>query len=269
MIYHYCNTAAFNSIIATKQVWLTDITKLNDRSEYKSGFDLILEILKEKGLADKQVFQDIHTDKLNNNFQILVACFSQEGDVGSQWRLYADDSKGLSIGFDENEIDQFNMFNRFTENSYQPITSHVKLCKVHYDSSEFVEKAANFIDRMEQNNPLLKDQQMALALRRFAALYKDPYFKDEREIRAMVEIEPGRDDKYALDERVNAYKEKASYHKLLTSYQNLSAIKEVIIGANCPYTQEDVEGILQEHGLEGVTARHSSGRDRYRTVPKP
>ena len=267
MIYHYCNITAFNSIIATKQVWLTDITKLNDCSEYKSGFDLILEILKKKGLADKPVLQDIHTDKLNNNFQILVGCFSQEGDAGSQWRLYADDSRGLSIGFDEAEIDQFNMFNRFTENSFQPITSHVKLCEVHYDSLEFIDKITNLIDRMEQNNPILKDQLMAFALRRFAALYKDPYFKDEREIRAMVEIESSRDEKYALDERVNAYKEKASYHKLLTSYQNLSAIKEVIIGANCPYTKEDVEGILHEHGLEGVTVRHSSGRGRYRTVP--
>lgn len=268
MIYHYCNTVAFNSIISTKQIWLTDITKLNDRSEYKSGFDLILEVLKNKNLADKPVFQEIHPDKLNNNFQILVGCFSQEGDAGSQWRLYADDSRGISIGFDEVELDQFNMFNRFTENGFEPITSHVKLCAVQYDSSEFVEKVTNFIDRMEQHNPILKDQRMALALRRFAALYKDPYFKDEREIRAMVEIEPERDDRYALDERVNAYKEKASYHKLLTSYQNLSSIKEVIIGANCPYTQEDVEGTLHEHALEGVTVRYSSGRGRYRTVPE-
>lgn len=264
MIYHYCDKTAFNSIIANKQVWLTDIAKLNDRSEYKSGFDLILEVLKKMGLADRPVLQDIHTDKLNNNFRILVGCFSKEGDVGSQWGLYADNSRGLSIGFNEAEIDQFNMLNRFTENDFQPITSHVKLCDVHYDSLAFIEKITNLIERMEQSNAILKDQQMAIALRRFAALYKDPYFKDERETRAMVVIESDRDEKYALNERVNAWKEKASYHKLLTSYQNLSAIKEVIIGANCTYTLEDVKRILHEHGLDGVTVRYSSGRERHR-----
>lgn len=268
MIYHYCNTAAFKSIIATKQVWLTDITKLNDCSEYRSGFDLILEILKNKGLADKPVFQDIHTDKLNNKFQILVGCFSKEGDAGSQWRLYADDSRGLSIGFDETEIKQFNMFNRFRENSFNPITSHVKFFEVHYDHLAFIEKVTNLIEMVEQMNPIFKYQKIAFALRRLAALYKDPYFEDEREIRAMVEIESGKDENYALDERVNAYKEKASYHKLLTSCQNLSAIKEVIIGPNCLCTQKGVESILHEHGLEGITVRHSSGKDRYRTVPE-
>lgn len=268
MIYHYCNRNAFKSIIATKQVWLTDITKLNDLTEYKSGFDLIQDILKENGLAGKQAFLDIQTENLNDKFQILIGCFSQEGDSGSQWGLYADDSKGLSIGFDEGEIDQYNLFNRFTENGYQPITSHVKLCKVNYDKAEFILNIKNFISRMEKNNSPIKDQLIAVALRRFAALYKDPYFKDEREIRAMVEIEPSQNDRYTLEERINAYKEQATYHKLLTSYQNLSAIKDVIIGANCSYTLEDVQSILNEHGLNGVKVRHSSGRGRYRIVPE-
>ena len=121
---------------------------------------------------------------------------------------------------------------------------------------------------MEKNNPILKDTMMALALRQFAALYKDPYFKDEREIRAMVEIEPDRDENYALNKRLNAYQEQANYHELLTSYNNLNSIKEVIIGPNCTYTLDDINGILQKHGLEAVTVRYSSGRGRYRTAPE-
>ena len=149
-----------------------------------------------------------------------------EGDAGSQWGLYADDSKGLSIDFDANEIDQFNLFNRFTANGYQSIISHVKLCKVHYSKDEFVCKVRNFIDRMEQSQSPIKHQLTELVLRRFAVIYKDQYFKDEREIGAVVEIEPSRNEGYAIDIRVNVYKEEARFHKLLTSYQNLSAIKE-------------------------------------------
>jgi len=73
--------------------------------------------------------------------------------------------------------------------------------------------------------------------------------------------------KYDVDER-NAYGEKATYHRLLTSFCDHNAIKEVIIGANCPQTQEDVERILHEHGLKDVEIRYSSGRGRYRVAPK-
>lgn len=254
-------------VISTKEVWLTDITKLNDRTEYKSGLDLIFEVLQEKRVAEKPGFLNIQADKINEEFQILVGCFSLEGDAGSQWRLYADDSKGLSIGFDENEIDQFNLFNRFTVNGYQSISSHVKLCKVHYNKDEFVSKVRGFIDRMEQSKSPIKDQMTALALRRFAVLYKDQYFKDEREVRAVVEVERSRNEGYAIDIRVNAYKEQAHFHKLLTSYQNLSSIKEVIVGPNCFYSPEDVQAMLTEQGIEKVEIRYSSGRGRYRTVP--
>lgn len=266
MIYHYCNAIAFKSIVDTKQIWLTDISKLNDCSEYRSGFDIISEILEDKGLSGNQVLQEIHTNKLNINFQILIGCFSQEGDSGSQWRLYADDSRGLSIGFDENEIHTFTMFNQFIKNGLKPIYPSVNYYPVCYDSSKFVLKVTDLIDSINKDNSTLKYQKMALALRRFSALYKDSYFKDEREIRVIAERNLDWDDNYVLYERVNAYKEKVNYHKLLTSYQHLSAIKEVIIGANCSYTEEDVKSILHENGLEEVAVRYSSGRGRYRTV---
>lgn len=266
MIYHYCNTTAFNSIISTKNIWLTDITKLNDKTEYKAGFDIILEILKNKGFEKISTFQDIHTDKLSKDFQILVGCFSKEGDAGSQWRSYADESRGISIGFDEELIKMFNLFNRFTENEFQPIGSRVDFSEVNYDRSDFSKKVTRLINMTEKRNDIFKNKIIAFELRRLAATYKDPYFKDEREIRAIVEIESNRNDKYALDERFNAYKENAVYHNLKTSYLDSHSIKEVIIGANCSYTKECVKWILHKHGLEGVKILDSSGRGRYRTA---
>ncbi|HEY8660108.1 MAG TPA: DUF2971 domain-containing protein [Hanamia sp.] len=34
----------------------------------------------------------------------LIGCFSKNGDLLSQWRAYAEDDKGFSIGFDSNYI---------------------------------------------------------------------------------------------------------------------------------------------------------------------
>jgi len=189
MIYHYCNVKAFHSIVATKQIWLTDITKMNDRSEYKSGFEIIIDVLKSKGLANETILKEIHTKKLNINL-ILVGCFSQDGDAGSQFIQYADNTQGFSIGFHEKEMKQINLFNRFIEAGYQPIISRLEFHAVNYDKSVFEDEVRNLIEEIEYRNPILKYQQMAFGLRRLAASYKDKFFKDEREIRALVEIEP-------------------------------------------------------------------------------
>ncbi|AWQ19661.1 hypothetical protein C1N63_12965 [Pantoea ananatis] len=264
MIYHYCAAPVFKSIISTKQVWLTDITKLNDTTEYKSGFELIQEVLKTKGLEEHPLLRGIDSSNINTSFRILVGCFSREGDLGSQWSSYADQTRGLSIGFDEHALDQYNLSNRFVENNYQPISQHIKILEVNYDKDAFTNKVSSFIEDLDSRNMRLKYELMAVGLRRLAALYKDPYFKDEREIRVMIELESHINDKYALDERVNAYGENATYHKLLTSFDDLSAISEVIIGPNCSYTQADVESLLELHGLSSVSVKHSSGRNRYR-----
>ncbi|MGP1193247.1 hypothetical protein ACJ8JY_13180 [Serratia sp. CY54039] len=55
-----------------------------------------------------------------------------------------------------------------------------------------------------------------------------------------------------------------NYTPLLTSFDNLSAIKEVSIGPNCRYTQADVEALLLQLGLPSVRVAYSSGYNRYR-----
>lgn len=267
MIYHYCATQAFSSIISTKEVWLTDISKLNDRSEYKSGHELISEILVQKGLSENTILQGIRSEHLNSKFEILIGCFSKEGDLGSQWRLYAEDGQGISIGFDENAIEQVNLFNRFHENNLQPINSKVMLRSVQYDRDQLVKNASNLIDRLTHNNPVLKYEMMAIGLRRLAAIYKDPFFKDEREVRAIIEIDAGLENTYKLDERTNSYKEQASYHKLLTSYGPQNSIKEVIIGPTCSLTMEEIKDMLISNGLSDVQVKYSTGRGKYRCAP--
>jgi len=145
MIYRYCAAPVFESIISTKQVWLTDITKLNDRTEYQSGFELIQEVLKAKGLEEHPLLRSIDTGNINTAFRILVGCFSREGDLGSQWASYADNTRGLSVGFDEHALNQYNLFNRFIENDFQPISQHIKILQVNYDKKAFTEMVYIFL----------------------------------------------------------------------------------------------------------------------------
>lgn len=46
-------------------------------------------------------------EKYSNLFGKYICCFSKEGDLLSQWRAYANDGKGFSIGFDIKKLDEY------------------------------------------------------------------------------------------------------------------------------------------------------------------
>lgn len=147
MIYHYCNESVFKKIIETQEIWLSDITKMNDEDEYRSGYEIIREELNGFGLENHDIINEMSDSNLNQAFNILVGCFSSNGDLKSQWSEYADQGKGVSIGFNADKIKQHNLFNRFIENGFQPISSTVDFIKVNYDENLLREHARAIIKR--------------------------------------------------------------------------------------------------------------------------
>jgi hypothetical protein len=59
--------------------------------------------------------------------------------------------------------------------------------------------------------------------------YKDSFFSEENETRAVVSLEHNRDEKYQIEQRETNYG-KANFHRLKTSYEKFQSIEEVIIG---------------------------------------
>ncbi len=236
---------------------------LNDAKEYKSGFDIIEDILKERGLSENKTLREMRTENLNRDFYIFIGCFSNHGDSLSQWRAYAEDGKGVSIGFDKNELVQFNLFNRFLENKLNPISSKVRLLDVNYEEDDFKAQVNSLIDEIEARNPRLKDKMLARAFCILSASYKNSFFSDEKETRAAIIIENNADPKYKLDVRNTLYG-KANFHKLNTSFDKLSTIKKVIIGPKSDLKFEQVEEKLRSNGLESVNIIFSTGKEIYR-----
>lgn len=118
ILYHYANNPKAFSILDSKTIRLSDIRKSNDYEElilflpdlfeevYNAYLETPFEIEydNEKG---EQAFAKLLelTSKIfsntieNGDFSNLVLCFSEEADMLSQWRGYANDGKGISIGF--------------------------------------------------------------------------------------------------------------------------------------------------------------------------
>lgn len=263
MIYHYCTEKVFNKIIETKTIWLSDISKMNDKEEYQIGYHILLELLKDHGLDNHVVVTEMADINLNKTFHILIGCFSKDGDVLSQWRAYADDGRGFSIGFDELEIKTYNQFNRFSDNEFKPIMSSVEFINVNYDLDSFKAQAIRIIEHYKNSSSEIKYKILARELMYLSISYKDKFFIEEDEVRAVITPEHNYDQNYQISTRDTPYGS-AFYHELNTSYEQCHSIKNIIFGPkniNCPY---EIKKLLDMNGLRNVEITFSRGAGKYR-----
>ena len=98
-LFHYTNAAGLLGIVQTHRLWATHLRYLNDSSEMDYSTPLIRAAVAERfdlDTADQfiQGLQDF--DEHTGHY---VVCFSDGGDLLSQWRHYAE-SGGYAIGFD-------------------------------------------------------------------------------------------------------------------------------------------------------------------------
>ncbi|MEH6503792.1 MAG: DUF2971 domain-containing protein [Cycloclasticus sp.] len=106
-IFHYCSSSTFTSIISNNSIWLSSLSLSNDTMEGRfvaQTFDKLLA----KSDVDAEEAEEIRkalriTGEL---FDGLGFCLSEKPDLLSQWRGYADDGQGFSIGFNKEYLDE-------------------------------------------------------------------------------------------------------------------------------------------------------------------
>ena len=212
MLYYYCTNSTFASIVKNRSLWLSDMTQSNDSYEIHRYVGIVKEAIEErikaltetelqeepqKGPKRKAYQQNLRLktvltqakNKLKNladQYYCLAICFSDMGNSLSQWRGYGDDGYGISIGFDEERIEEL---------SGQHIL--FKYGDVQYYSSENDERIRSRIkEYLEELADISRDekctgQKLAAALRNWARKILDndaPFFKpagfiEERETR--------------------------------------------------------------------------------------
>jgi len=102
MIYHYCSLENFHKIIMSKELFLFNAKIMNDSLETNWINHLIAEELsKRKDDFNNDDVKSLETSFNLNRIYPYISCFSSEGDSLGQWRAYADDGKGVAIGFNE------------------------------------------------------------------------------------------------------------------------------------------------------------------------
>lgn len=116
IVYHYCPNDSFMSILSNFTLRMSNIRKSNDYTEVINCMDIFCAALRlacnkfAYSHADDTVFREFYAESqldrivedaiANDSLTYYATCFSKGRDVLSQWRGYADDATGVSIGFD-------------------------------------------------------------------------------------------------------------------------------------------------------------------------
>jgi hypothetical protein len=186
VMYHYCSAATFHSIISNRTIRFSDLNLLNDAEEGRWGYDVFLEaanrILSRQEIPE--LLPEVPVDFIDRvdavwhysslTISSFLACFSVEGDSLSQWRAYADDGRGFSIGFSLRELRRL----------------PVQILEVLYDREaqlkEMIIALGALFMEMEAENRHDDEKWMidrCMLLKSSAVAFKNPAWRDEREIR--------------------------------------------------------------------------------------
>jgi hypothetical protein len=198
-LYHYTGQDGLLGIVASRALWATNISYMNDATE----FDLSLGLLKDRlfnelqnremealYFADREpvrstqashIKERAHTLwKVANKIEgssICIICFCEHGDLLSQWRGYSGPGYGYSLAFDAYSLKEIASHSGFL------------LGKCIYDSdlqkqiiNELVE---HVLADITPSNSSVKD---FVTLLKYGAFFKDPSFAEEQEWRLVCAL---------------------------------------------------------------------------------
>lgn len=259
--YYYCSLDTFLNILKSKEIYLSDPLKMNDKAEIRWYLD---KLNADRNKADtlESVFErmkmrsglefsfDDLLDSLNSKGQrsIYISCFSKNPDLLSQWRTYADDGKGVSIGFD---LDKFSTADNlwFREIIY---TNDI----VEDEGESDIECIADTIGTViSENNITDRKMQIDVFLNELIpvlAKYKNPAFREENEVRLIycedMKFEKIIDSYGAFQEKWKEKKLKHDFRTIgnsdITEFVRLEFnpdfIAEICIGPKCALSENDV-----------------------------
>ena len=280
-LYHYTSSATFFKIIKNKSIWLSDLSLANDSKEGKIVLDTVTRLLEKANLnTDQQTYIKESLKIAESTYSCYGFCLTEKPDLLSQWRGYADDGHGFSIGFSKQ------YFNGLTAIATEGGSSGIQLHKVIYDPEEHEKEISPILNRtiedirMVDNSNLTKlaistiteDSQPARMLRIKSTLTHIPFlqkmhvlknnaFKEEAEWRLISMSSGFNRENYntgfrAITDRIIPYMDLR-----LPNLKN-QTITEVYIGPKNLTPINVIESFLDKNGFQNVNVCFSSASYR-------
>ncbi|MDR0874922.1 MAG: DUF2971 domain-containing protein [Clostridiales Family XIII bacterium] len=304
--YHYCSQNIFHSIVKNKEIWLTDITKSNDSMEIqwilKKGEPNLYSLLEKiydseaakyfKERIQREIFLgycknsiEYYFKRVSSDIFCYVICFSTSHDLLSQWRGYADDAKGVAIGFSKN----------FLRNIDFTITSSTDLSRIEFGGvsyrknpwlglksvlDELISDIKRNIKDDAKSEPIREDNKEIEMIfqKTFKEIFvkalftKSPFFAEEKEWRLCIVLDhPISIDELPLNHQLHLLKTAFhindsrifSYIKLNFSKADIPVITDIIIGPKSLQEITDVKQLIKCYGSLTDEIQISASKGTY------
>lgn len=260
-------------VLDSQSLWASDLSKMNDPQEFIFGIKLIENLLQSKF---PDLFDWFETNHFlgNENEQLLLGCsFSENPDDLSQWRAYGDDGKGVVIGIDKAILSSNNttVIPSFYKGDERKV-SFVQFHEVIYSQKAFEDSVVKLLNSIgDFITDRVESYKLSIGLSRLAASFKSDFYKNEQEVRAIIEHSK-RSELY-LDESLKKHKLFDLNFRTskfgLTPFCNVSlgnkdgtSIKTVSLGPKCNISKGDMEFMLLATGYQDVNVTTSDGQYR-------
>lgn len=285
VLYHYCSNAAFHSIVENRSIRLSALSLSSDTMEGKLVTDVIAQMAKSDGL-DQANIQRLKesVSLLEQIMEGLGFCLSEEGDLLSQWRGYADDASGVSIGFSKKYLE------KLSEDSLNPQKSGFTLKKVEYEYESQKKRIQATYDKIkdyikqgaykplryqtilgfktdkeiEAENKVIKKAFWDLSLTILPLIFelfllKTKAFQEEQEWRLISPLSKISDDECCFQ----SFPDKiVPYRKFSLSNLEENSIVKVILGSKNNTPEYVIDGLLKQNNFENVTVIRSESSYR-------
>lgn len=284
-LYHYCNTTAFVSIVESRSLWLSSLALSNDTMEGRIVNRVVMELAREDGLSGYPLRRlEESIGLMERMFDGLGFCLSEDGDLLSQWRGYADNASGVSIGFSQSYLERLAEFFKankapsFTlqKVEYDPDVHRRQVAPTYTELRKLIDAGAfkmsglrTLLDtrtdeEIEAEQKVVEKTNMELffkLLELFPKLFllKTLGFREEREWRLVSTVIRGIAD--TCDYRASSGRV-VPYRKFDLTDLDIQAIDHVVLGPRHPTPPEIVDAMLKHYGFEGVRVSRSEATYR-------
>lgn len=142
-LYHYCSTSTAFAILQSRTVRLSALSAANDTLEGRVLGRVFSDMLSStrlpKGVVD---VASVIAEGFPDSTEGFALCLSEDGDLLSQWRAYARDGTGISIGFAPEELK--------VDHGAVPFGSqYFELIKVEYGEEALRERLIPFVQAVQ------------------------------------------------------------------------------------------------------------------------
>lgn len=164
LLFHYTDSVGISGIVERQEFWATHHECTNDFREVQYGLDLFVKEIEERrksqddnreyslddyfeGRAGNANPSDVllqllkaMIDGKNRMIEFFIVCFSCNGDLLSQWRAYARDASGYSLGY--------SAINLAKLRDHLPPGEAMELLSVIYDESDQQKHIQEVLDKL-------------------------------------------------------------------------------------------------------------------------